>query len=260
MKEKKLLFFDIDGTLLDEKTHTVPQSTIRAFNQVKKKGHLIFINTGRPISTIDQCIWDLEPDGFICGCGTYITYHKEVLYQHTISQKRCLDIVRLLKNNHVDGILESHECVYFDQHIYSTNIAAFRDHYIDKGFNVKTFDDPHLSFDKFCIEYDHDITNLRKDICQDFDIIDRSADFLEIVPKDHSKATGIQFIVDYFHNELDNCYVFGDSFNDEAMLKYVKHSIVMKNGDPEMFEFAYYVTKDIQDDGIEHALQHFQLI
>ena len=25
MKDRKLLFFDIDGTLLSEKTHTVPQ-------------------------------------------------------------------------------------------------------------------------------------------------------------------------------------------------------------------------------------------
>ena len=28
MKDRKLLFFDIDGTLLSEKTHTVPQSPV----------------------------------------------------------------------------------------------------------------------------------------------------------------------------------------------------------------------------------------
>ena len=54
MEDRKLLFFDIDGTLLSEKTHTVPQSAKEALKKVKEKGHLIFINTGRPISTIDQ--------------------------------------------------------------------------------------------------------------------------------------------------------------------------------------------------------------
>ena len=79
MKDRKLLFFDIDGTLLSEKTHTVPQSAKEALKKAKENGHLIFINTGRPISTIDQEIHDLNPDGYICGCGTYITYHDQVI-------------------------------------------------------------------------------------------------------------------------------------------------------------------------------------
>lgn len=37
----------------------------------------------------------------------------------------------------------------------------------------------------------------------------------EIVPKNHSKATGIQTVADDFKSDLDHCYVFGDSFNDE---------------------------------------------
>ena len=60
MENRKLLFFDIDGTLLSEKTHTVPQSAKEALKKVKEKGHLIFINTGRPISTIDQEIHNLQ--------------------------------------------------------------------------------------------------------------------------------------------------------------------------------------------------------
>lgn len=36
MKDRKLLFFDIDGTLLSEKTHTVPQSAKEALKKLKK--------------------------------------------------------------------------------------------------------------------------------------------------------------------------------------------------------------------------------
>lgn len=97
MEDRKLLFFDIDGTLLSEKTHTVPQSAKEALKKAKEKGHLIFINTGRPISTIDQEIHDLQPDGYICGCGTYITYHNQVIYHHQLSQERCREIASLIK-------------------------------------------------------------------------------------------------------------------------------------------------------------------
>ena len=44
---KKVLFFDIDGTLLSHRTLTIPESAKRAVRKAKENGHLIFINTGR---------------------------------------------------------------------------------------------------------------------------------------------------------------------------------------------------------------------
>ena len=133
MKDRKLLFFDIDGTLLSEKTHTVPQSAKEALKKAKENGHLIFINTGRPISTIDQEIHDLNPDGYICGCGTYITYHDQVIYHHQLSKERCKEIASLIKKYEIDAVLESKDHVYFNTHIkniwiltYNSNITSDR--------------------------------------------------------------------------------------------------------------------------------------
>ena len=39
---RKLIFFDIDGTLVSFKTHKVPQSTIDALNLLREKGIKIF--------------------------------------------------------------------------------------------------------------------------------------------------------------------------------------------------------------------------
>ena len=44
------------------------------------------------------------------------------------------------------------------------------------------------------------------------------------------------------------------------MLNYVTNSIVMGNGHPSLFEQASFVTKSIEDDGIEHALKYFEII
>ena len=43
-----LLFFDIDGTLRDEATGEVSVVTRNAVKQAQKKGHIAFLNTGRP--------------------------------------------------------------------------------------------------------------------------------------------------------------------------------------------------------------------
>lgn len=263
MVRNKIMFFDIDGTLLSETTHTIPESTILALNKAKKNGHLIFINTGRPFASIDECIKDLKPDGYVCGCGTYISYHDEILFSQTLSYKRCQEIKNLLRTTNIDAILEGKSAIYFDKNIRNERLNEIKTSFQNTPtFKVSTFDDPELSFDKFAIWFDEqsNINLFKQKIAHDFDYITRAVDFGEIVPKGCSKATGIQFLLEYFNMHNDDAYVFGDSFNDQAMLEYVKHAIVMGNGEPALFDLAYFVTKDIEDDGIYHALESLNLI
>ena len=42
----KALFFDIDGTLVSFKTHSVPQSAIDAIHAARQAGIKVFIATG----------------------------------------------------------------------------------------------------------------------------------------------------------------------------------------------------------------------
>ena len=195
-----------------------------------------------------------------CGCGTYITYHDQVIYHHQLSKERCKEIASLIKKYEIDAVLESKDHVYFNEDIKNPFVREIKERYTNNGFNVSSSTDPNLSFDKFTIWFDHDISEFRKNILKNFDIIERSEEMLEIVPKGHSKATGIQTVADDFKSNLDHCYVFGDSFNDESMLRYVKHSIVMANGVHAMKDIAYFVTKDIEDDGIAYALEKLELI
>lgn len=47
-----------------------------------------------------------------------------------------------------------------------------------------------------------------------FTCIDRGGTFREFVPIGYSKATGIQYVLDYYHLDLDAAYAIGDSNND----------------------------------------------
>ena len=62
----KALFFDIDGTLVSFRTHSVPASTVSALTAAHEAGVRIFISTGRPAPLINN----LDPilhliDGYI---------------------------------------------------------------------------------------------------------------------------------------------------------------------------------------------------
>ena len=78
--KKKALFFDYDGTLISDETHTIPKSARKVLNKLKDKGYLLFLNTGRTKAILDPIISELDFDGQILGCGSYIEYHDKVLY------------------------------------------------------------------------------------------------------------------------------------------------------------------------------------
>lgn len=61
------LFFDIDGTILSEITHKIPESALEALHKAQENGHKTFINTGRTICSVPPMIKRISFDGFLCG-------------------------------------------------------------------------------------------------------------------------------------------------------------------------------------------------
>ena len=116
MENRKILFFDIDGTLLSHRTLTIPESAKRAVRKAKENGHLIFINTGRTISVINKEIKDLGFDGYICGCGSYIEVDGEVIYSNDIDKSKYAEIINKIEEYDLDVVLEGREAVYYNRH------------------------------------------------------------------------------------------------------------------------------------------------
>ena len=49
----KAIFFDVDGTLVSHTINDIPAGTLQALEQLREKGILIFIATGRHISELE---------------------------------------------------------------------------------------------------------------------------------------------------------------------------------------------------------------
>jgi len=258
-----MIFFDIDGTLLSEKTFTVPDSAKEAIRKAQDNGHLVFINTGRPIIEIDDCIEELNFDGYVCGCGTYINFKNEELFYRSLGTNLSKQIVSKLREYHIDAILEGKKGVYYDMNIYSEEVIRIKERHTEIGFyKGQTFDDPDIDFDKLVIwtnEYSN-FEAFHKKFENDLEFIHRDENFYELVPLEFSKASGIKYLIDYLDIPHENTYAIGDSTNDLSMLEYVKNSIAMGNSHPLLFELVSFVTKDIEEDGIEYALEHYNII
>lgn len=258
----KLLFFDIDGTLMSEKTGKIPESAKQAIKQAQAKGHLAFVNTGRPRCTLDQQIINLGLDGYVCGCGSYIEYQGEVLYQSSLSLKLCQEIVQELRKYHVSGLLEGTKAVYYEKENINPIVAKMTESYKEIGFDTsKTWDDVNICFDKAAcwLNPNSDTKAFLTYMQQYFEVICRDENFYEFIQPQYSKATGIQYLLDKFHLSLDDAYAFGDSTNDLSVLQYVKYSVAMQESHEDVLKIASFITKDVDDDGIAYALDKLGL-
>ena len=52
MNPIKIIFFDIDGTLVDSAIGRIPAKTYEALNRLREKGILLCIATGRPPASL----------------------------------------------------------------------------------------------------------------------------------------------------------------------------------------------------------------
>ena len=94
----KYLFFDIDGTLLSDVTHTVPQSAIEAIKKAKENGHHCFFCTGRSYFMTKEISFTGIEDAIIANGAAVIRDGKPVL-QKIISEdvvKKTLELIEEL--------------------------------------------------------------------------------------------------------------------------------------------------------------------
>ena len=265
---RKALFFDVDGTLVDDKTKDVTPGTFEAIREARANGHMALINTGRTIKITEGLARIFHMDGMLCGCGTQIIIDGETIFEHRIPLDKCNEIKDLLKEYRLDVILEAQEGLYF-------NAAPFL--YTDDwqgilrtiqgldALNFNSLDNKTFVFDKFCVQrpegegaerFDEFISKL-----PDFECIDRGGIFKECVPKGYSKGTAIEFVMDKYGIAPEDAYVFGDSANDMAMFQSkAANRILMKTHSKILEPYATYVTDDPLDDGLAKAMKYYHII
>lgn len=265
MSDKKILFFDIDGTLItDDGKRTLPDSAKEAIRLAREKGNLTFINTGRVFVNVEDFIREVGFDGYVCGCGTYIISQGEILLHHRLESSRCREIAYACRKYGIMAIFEHTEHTAYDKEIQGELHKEILTYFQSMGRKlIDDIDSPEFVFDKFAGWYEEgtsDLKAFKRFIEKDFSYIQREGTFCELVPKGFSKATGIEFLLNYYQIPLENAYAFGDSNNDLEMLQYVPNSIAMGNCTPEVEQIASYRTDTVLGNGIYNAMKHFRII
>ena len=255
MNSIKIIFFDIDGTLLDHATGRISDKTFQALNKLQKHGILLCIATGRaPVAFPD--FGGFQFDAYCAFNGSLCYTENEIIHSTPLSPA---DVEKVLANATAIGRPVS---------------LATRDRLAANGFGQDLADYYRLANLELTVADDFDAVR-HKNVYQmligcrpaEHEAImqgvtgvklavswERAAD---VIPVFSGKGTSIEKVLRHFHLDASQAMAFGDSYNDIEMLQAVGTGVAMGNAADRLKEIADDICGHVSEDGIYHyCLQH----
>lgn len=273
----KLIFIDIDGTLFSTKINGTPQSALDAIAKARANGHQVFLCTGRGLAECKAYL-QYEVDGYIFGAGANVYALGKCIYDEPIPTQDIAYIKRLINRHHMGYLLEGAAGAYCNTVGYDYITEYFSggsndpevrlQNALKNGVYQESFQHQDEKIYKLCT-YGHswdDFSILEEKLIAPYVLTRAVAHpenhfyIAEITNGKINKGTGIQKVLDTLGMDHVHTVAIGDSDNDIPMFKKVNFAIAMGNASQGAKDNADYVTKDILEDGIAHALAYLELI
>lgn len=258
-KKIKIVFFDIDDTLRNSKTGFIPTSIPTVFQQLRDKGILTGIATGRGIFGVVPEIKALKPDFFVTLNGAYIEDKKgNVIYSNKIAKDKVEEYITWTKEVGIDYGLVGSQAAKLSRRTEMISQAIdpiYPDLEVDPDFYQKED-----IYQMWTFEGQGDDLVLPDTLASTLRMVRWHEHSSDVVPISGSKAAGVAKVVDQLGLKPENVMVFGDGLNDLELFDYAGISIAMGVSHDKIKEKADYITKTLEEDGIFNALEGFGMV
>ena len=258
-KKIKIIFFDIDDTLRNSKTGFIPSTIPTAFKQLRDKGILTGIATGRGIFGVVPELKALKPDFFVTLNGAYIEDKKgNVIYSNKIAKDKLEEYITWTKEVGIDyGLVGSHAAKLSrrTEMISQAIDPIYPDLEVDPDFYQKED-----IYQLWTFEEQGDDLVLPDTLASTLRMVRWHEHSSDVVPISGSKAAGVAKVVDQLGLKPENVMVFGDGLNDLELFDYAGISVAMGISHEKIKEKADYITKTLEEDGIFDALEGFGMV
>lgn len=266
--KKKLICFDLDGTLLDDYKR-VPPNNIKAIEKLHKEGHIVSIATGRLYKSAAK-VRKLLPPGveIIASNGAVVEKAGKFISIDRISPEEHSLIFDLVTG---EGFPLTFDSLYAAYHTsfgtcikfnYFMNRISKGDLYIK---NVHTRNkEEYMKYAKYFVNgiiisknRPAGLKKLRQKLEEMnlFNIESSGYDNVEIIPYGIHKGVGAEILAEYHGIDKEDIIAFGDAENDLKLLKSAGISVAMGNASDEVKMHTTMITDSNLNDGIPNALE-----
>lgn len=248
MAAAKIIFYDLDGTLIDHKTGCISPKTRQMLKTLREKGILQCIVTGRPCASLPD-FGDLKFDAMATFNGCFCYTDETVIYKNPIDREN----VRIVMEN--AAALGRPVSIAVADRLAANGIDRdLADYYRVAGLELTVAED----FDEACREDIYQIMlGFRPEeetaIIRGTDQVKLAFSWeraVDVIPKTGGKGSAVRHILDYFHLSAEEAMAFGDSHNDIEMLQAVGMGVAMGNASPQVKAIARHVCGTVEEDGI----------
>lgn len=270
-KNRKIFFTDLDGTLLNDEKE-ISDKNRRAIEEVRRRGHVVVISTGRALPSAKRQAKRLKLTGkgcyIICynGGQIYDTEQDTLIYQKSVPMKYVRSV---FDDARQFGISVQ---TYTDTHVITEQDNASLHQYVA----IQQL--PYLVVDDVVSALEHEpakvlaldyqdpshVTEFRSFMTPRYqgklDIYLSHPALLELVPLGVNKGNAVRFLCDYLGIPLERSVAAGDAENDLTMIQAAHVGAVMCNGEQLLKDQADYITQsDNNHDGVAEILEKFIL-
>ena len=268
--KKRLLFLDLDGTLLND-AKEITRGNREALERTLQRGHGVIITTGRPLKSALAQARRLGLDQ--PGCYT-IAYNGTMVYDWGKQGNvftRALDIPSVIrvfeKANEIGEHIQTYDS--FDVLVEPRgDDEALRRYCKMVSMTHRVIGDVHTDLKEdpvkcLVINYEKKDGLLKmqdwiRANMEGMDCFFSCEQFLEVVPKGMNKGEAVKMLCKLLDVEIEDAVACGDAANDLAMLKAAGIGVAMCNGSDEVKAAADYITtRDNNHDGVAEAADKF---
>lgn len=269
--DPKLIALDLDDTLLTKELKITP-ITVKALRDAAAKGIYIVPCSGRAENGILQFVRTLELAGTKEGRYVIALNGSEIFDLHTrttiYSRKVPFDVLEFVYDEALKRGLPcqvynstttfanvDNEFTHIDAKLCKLNmeiVPEFRE-FLKPGHTKMLVPGDEKVIAEFC-------AFLKRELDGRAVIFTSKPYFLEVMPPNCGKGEAIEWLANHLGIDNSKTMAFGDSMNDESMIRMTGYSVAMCNGLEYIQDIAKFVTrKSNEEDGIGDFINGFVL-
>jgi len=255
---KKILFFDVDGTLYNSEK-ILPASAKEALFEARRNGYEIAIATGRAPFMIQSLLEELDINTYVTFNGQYVVYRGEVIYTNGVGKDELAKIIAF-------GEARNEPVVFLDDKRMIASVG--NNDMVVESLNTLKYEYPSIDSTYYMqndvyqtlIFMEEKDEHLYREAFPNVEFVRWHRYSCDILPKGGSKATGIEKVLDKIGLTLNDAIAFGDGLNDIEMLQAVGTGVAMGNGHERVKAVATHIAEHVDEDGLAKIMRQLNII